>query len=1282
MDLSFDFSKVFNNVSQNISTHWDKFREQSTNQLQIMSDTLGMPSTEVAETMNLLQGSLEDIKNLYNGYSDDPTKFATDHDLVNEHDILYKDNPQIAVIDREVTEEQKHAEMNDALRHLNSAWGSEYGLGAVVYYPDDDPDEFRRGQINYGAMDKDIAFNMYCEEHGINPDDWQNDKTDDPMRDKTKNFDANGALLIRDAKGNVIRTISPPRAPIVNGRANYLDPQFLEQQREWQSYSKNREANLDEFTSSLLSGAYKTDGSPDFEEPYPYTGTDEEKAAWYKKKAEADAAWAQAFSTMQNNLKNKANTSILGSLNGASAMDAYSDFLYETDPKYRIKELNKKIPQQQEVVNNCRKDAERAIAEAKKKAAEEARKKKEEERKAKEQAEKDKANQNKDKPSKPGTKQGEEKNGYVWDGKEWKKKDSTTKKAVSLLRTDPKPSGGSSSSSRRNRRDRKKDQRKGGNANSSRVRSEYSSLPEVKRLEEEEAKLKAYEAELNGLQGKGVKITSAQAKELGIDMTGLKADKSGNITISAEDFKKRWQNAKYKNFNATSAEDYRDKTAMRYADELAAYANWLGDPKNAIRARSENIVAVDVISGANDPKNKVNTKFADLLQLTTPGWGYDEFINERNIFQKSLYTGVTEQGWWYFKIFFNFDTQYGLLGGILNNNGNPMGATNSAYMYLQNIVSRGQFERVMARKEALVKFVKILSYINTNAPWFFKDVKNLNQANIPLLNDFSKEKSIEIGCREDSIDMRLTTLLDLYKFVTYDEINQKEILPDNLRKFDMSVVLFQVPLRYFHTAFITSDGESYPYKNLNGDPSTGFSNMMSFKMFTFINCEIDINSLGSMIPGTVSNEKPFTMGGGSIKIKYDRVYTHTFNEFNKLMFGSDGFQYNADSNAQISMMSGKLQDKRIKAINENMINSDSKTHSGLYKGMVDAAEYLCSHRYMDLGLDALGNIAGAENKALLGKKVNGKIVFEPNDYVKLKLKLLKSTNKTELLNVLGQVNSGGDKFIQNLIDSYRNYLSIDNQWVAGAYETDINSEIGARYWEEKIRTLKGKNIFKKLTNKIYSKLFNTSVGSVRSGYNGTNGSVNNGRNEVVTSRIQDTIVNSMYYMDKIHELKTGTQQSSAGRRSRNNVSSVSSLSRNTAQQNINAGARDVMQFTPAPVNAFGNYDKLADDITETNNTTMRAPVLTTSNENNMQNPDSDYYLNKLRQLKQSNNKGNKPKSNNPINNPNHNSGLGNGGRSVSSKNSTDNETFFNRGRMGDLSSAPGRQQNMSAETFI
>ena len=121
---------------------------------------------------------------------------------------------------------------------------------------------------------------------------------------------------------------------------------------------------------------------------------------------------------------------------------------------------------------------------------------------------------------------------------------------------------------------------------------------------------------------------------------------------------------------------------------------------------------------------------------------------------------------------------------------------------------------------------------------------------------------------------------------------------------------------------------------------------------------------------------------------------------------------------------------------------------------------------MDLGLDALGNIAGAENKALLGKKVNGKIVFEPNDYVKLKLKLLKSTNKTELLNVLGQVNSGGDKFIQNLIDSYRNYLSIDNQWVAGAYETDINSEVGARYWEDKIRTLKGKNIFKKLTNKI------------------------------------------------------------------------------------------------------------------------------------------------------------------------------------------------------------------------
>ena len=1175
-------------------------------------NAIGMPSAEIAETVNLTGGSLEELKALYNGFCG-----IMNHDMVSEHDILYRDNPQIETIDSEVTEEQKQEELYDAMEMTNKHfWGHENGMGFVKYYPMDAAAEELRGQINYYAMadsNQSAVFNLYLREHNLSADTTEitileyDPKTGKPTGNK--------------------KTLKRPTAPIgADGKPNYTDRTYLNNLRAWQGNGTN--PDLTAMTNFLL--ASTAGGKP--ENDYPAGGTDKEKEEWLQKHMQENAAYQQIYNNAIAAMKDKSNWSMLGQVDNPDAygFNAVSGFLYDTDPDRRLEELNKQIPHQRTVVAQADKDA----ADAKKRKKEEDEKKRREEQKKKE--EEKKAEQKKKEEEQKKKKEEEEK----------KKKEEAQKKGVTTKKKKPKKPTSNKPKDKEGDKDddKKKDSKKGNKG------SDYGDLPEVQNAKKQREYLAALEAERNALSGSG-HVTVAQAKKLGIDPELLSGKKDTDV-ISAADYKNMWLKKQYKQYGATSEKEFRDKWARQYADELEAYAMWLNDKQNSPRARSTNIVDV-----RKDIKNKVNTKFADKLMLTTPGWGYDEFINERNIFQKSLYTGVTEQGWWYFKIFFNFDTQYGLLGGILNNNGKPMSATNSAYMYLQNVVSRGQFERVMARKDALVKFVRILAYINSNAPWFFKDVKNLNQANVPIMDGFSKEKSIEIGCREDSIDMRLTTLLDLYKFVTYDEINQKEILPENLRKFDMSVILFQVPLRYFHTAFVTSDGESFPYKNLNGDPSTGFANMMSFKMFSFINCEIDINSLGSMIPSSVSNEKPFTMGGGSIKITYDRVYTHTMNEFNKIMFGSDGFHYNGNK-GNISKISSNIQDRRVKAINKHMIAADNKGSDGLYKGMVDASEYLCSHRYMGLGLDALGNIAGAENKSLLGKKENGKLIFDPNDYVKLKLKLLKSTNKTELLNVLNEVHSDGDIFIQNLIDSYRKYLSDDNQWIAGAQNTDINTAEGARYWEDKIKALKGKNIFRKFVNKTYSRLFNTSVGSVKPG----NPSKPLTSSEPITSRIQDSIANSLYYMDKIRDLKNGTNTVGNGGSSpnppigRRRVASASmpTYNNNNAGNRAVVSNRELSEYTPAPINAFGAYEKVADIQQATNNTTRTTNAhITTSSSNNIQDPNSDYYINKLRELKKHTNTG---------------KSYGGGGRDVAKKNLEDNETFFNKGKGTDISS--------------
>ena len=470
----------------------------------------------------------------------------------------------------------------------------------------------------------------------------------------------------------------------------------------------------------------------------------------------------------------------------------------------------------------------------------------------------------------------------------------------------------------------------------------------------------------------------------------------------------------------------------------------------------------------------VDTHDADRLNFQTPDWSYADFINERAIFQKSLQNPLGEQGWFYFKIFFNFDTQYGLFGGLLNNR-NPLMATNSAYKYLHTCESLGTYYKTNDRQVALMKFAKILSYISTYAPWFFKGIKNLNQANIPQIDDFTKEKSIEIECSTDAIDMRLNTLMDLYKFACYDEIDQKEIVPDNLRKFDMTVMVFQSPIKYFHTAFTSQYGHKYDYKGTSVDNNSGFSDTMSFKMFTFVNCEIDRESLGNMIPGTMSNEKPFTMGGGSIKILYDRVYTHTMNEFMHIMFGNDGLYYDGSASTEkiqgvdagMYRLQTALQKQRIKDIanSYDAYNGNSPSHkndSTSYKAIVDASEALCINNMRALGFNALGNFSD-NNKDLQFDLSKDNVTA--NDYYNLKIKMLK--NDTTILNdALNNVSAGASNMIKELVSSYNTMkASMNATWTEGDKNltTDSMGHIisntqketaGNLYWANKIYAMK------------------------------------------------------------------------------------------------------------------------------------------------------------------------------------------------------------------------------------
>lgn len=369
------------------------------------------------------------------------------------------------------------------------------------------------------------------------------------------------------------------------------------------------------------------------------------------------------------------------------------------------------------------------------------------------------------------------------------------------------------------------------------------------------------------------------------------------------------------------------------------------------------------------------------LDFLLPQYGVQDFINERAIWQKGTHNLTGEPGWFYFKIFFNFHDTKGLFGGILDN----IIPNTCAMRYLYGIRKFYSQEQIQDRMLALARFTHTLSYINSVCPWFFIGINGISKLNGIKMDDLSKEKSIEILCNGDAIDMRLNTLLDMYKYACYDEINLKEIIPQNLRKFDMSIVIMNVPIKYFQTGIITSgqnakmsqiggstilnkainginevtsfisgsNNKKFDYKTINGKGNSE-DNRLSFQMYTLKNCEIDLSSFENYTPGSMNNQGFFRMGTGSIKINYDRSYKHTFNEWNQMMYGSDGIKFDSNDIDNKWYRSGIIDDKnyinqnnksasenqknRIKAIQQSIYNSFFNENTEAYKALIDFSE--------------------------------------------------------------------------------------------------------------------------------------------------------------------------------------------------------------------------------------------------------------------------------------------------------------------------------------------------------
>lgn len=437
-----------------------------------------------------------------------------------------------------------------------------------------------------------------------------------------------------------------------------------------------------------------------------------------------------------------------------------------------------------------------------------------------------------------------------------------------------------------------------------------------------------------------------------------------------------------RNYKPARKRDYNKFEKFGTSDKLASIYGELqtAENKDISNGKPEQSL-ISRLTGEHAPGDSVVIDMD--YNFNVPNWGINDFLNERSMFQKGISTLAGEPGHFYFKIFFNFDTSFGLLGSLLHvdNNSFSQFSTNTAIKYLMysSIGRPHRSDDIPGRMLALFKFGNLLSYISNYSPWFFKSIKNLSSADVyPLVEIQNDKNTIEIELNPDAVDMRVTTLFDLYRYACYDRIKMKEIIPENLRKFDMDVMVFHVPLKYYNTAISSKSlKKKFDYKKL----SHNMANMPSFKMYSFLGCEFDLESLGSLMPD-IKNDKAGMIGETSIKINYTQVHTHIMNDWYRIMFGTDGFYYNtnrentnpsevslieaAEKNSdnytdQSTFYDDKSDDEQYQRLQAKQAILDHLLYynstSSQYKELIDASEALCSDLYRAVAPNkALGNL--------------------------------------------------------------------------------------------------------------------------------------------------------------------------------------------------------------------------------------------------------------------------------------------------------------------------------------
>ena len=357
---------------------------------------------------------------------------------------------------------------------------------------------------------------------------------------------------------------------------------------------------------------------------------------------------------------------------------------------------------------------------------------------------------------------------------------------------------------------------------------------------------------------------------------------------------------------------------------------------------------------------------------------------------------------------------------------------NSAWAYLKN---NGEEERAMMLKY----FITLLSDISSNYPWYFPTIEGLDSAvnrNIDNNKGFvvdAERPKITIKCLQDAVDDRIGTLLDLYRAISYSWATKREILPSNLRKFNMSIYVFEAPtanitkkLNIVHeylpmASDFTNYGQKYGWfakdpnikppvdkyvRDENGNikyddqnkpmlsaPENDMEDELftSYKLFEFHNCEIDYNSTKSAL-STLDNQVG-VQPTYDLNIYFDDCYEHRYNSFHggelgdmllldtATMFISSEMEYTDGTGLTDAQQKAQdVLDKftyRLKVLSEKSKGLKDKWYG--FGAMADGAIKQLAQNGLPAGLELKINADDSDMESFMKKLANGGVQGAENE---------------------------------------------------------------------------------------------------------------------------------------------------------------------------------------------------------------------------------------------------------------------------------------------------------------